>query len=332
MMKRLMIVLIAMLLLAACASATPSAAPTRVIPATLDPGVEPTEFLPTLAATPTAFPANTAAAESTRVGGASATPAPTLSPADWQKWPVIPNVSQTAREIYQKGLKLGNYPNRFSKVGDCQNVSSYFLAVFENPDEYRLGPHADLQETVDYFEGSFARNSAAVRGGFNVASVLSTFWADPAVCDAKGGESPLACELRLHRPAIVIISMETWWSGRPASDYEGYLRQIVEFSIERGAVPILATKADNWEGDHSLNAAIARVAADYDVPLWNFWLAVQPLPNHGLTEDGFHLTYARNFFDDPVRMQSAWPVRNLTALQVLDAVRKGVSVEDYRAR
>jgi hypothetical protein len=98
----------------------------------------------------------------------------------------------------------------------------------------------------------------------------------------------------------------------------------VEFSIEHGTVPILATKADNWEGDHSLNAAIARVAADYDVPLWNFWLAVQPLPGHGLTEDGFHLTFARNFFDDPVRMQSAWPVRNLTALQALDAVRKGI--------
>ncbi len=66
------------------------------------------------------------------------------------------------------------------------------------------------------------------------------------------------------------------------------------------------------------------MAADYDVPLWNFWLAVQPLPGHGLTEDGFHLTFARNFFDDPVRMQSAWPVRNLTALQALDAVRKGI--------
>jgi len=71
-------------------------------------------------------------------------------------------------------------------------------------------------------------------------------------------------------------------------------------------------------------AAIVRVAADYDVPLWNFWLAVQPLPGHGLTEDAFHLSYARNFFDDPVRMQSAWPVRNLTALQSLEAVWQAV--------
>lgn len=320
-------VLLSVLILAtACAPATPPAAPTRAIPATLDPDVEPTEFLPTLPPTipisVTAPRAKTPSADSTRTSGATATPAPTFSSADWQKWAVIPTVSQAAREIYQKGLKLGNNPKHFSKVGDCQNVSSYFLAVFEKPDEYRLGPYDDLQETMDYFAGSFSRSSEAVRGGFNVASVLSPFWADPAVCEKD--ESPLACELRIHKPSIVIISMETWWSGKPAAEYEGYLRKIVEFSIEHGTVPILATKADNWEGDHSINAAIARVAADYDVPLWNFWLAVQPLPGHGLTEDGFHLTFARNFFDDPVRMQSAWPVRNLTALQALDAVRKGI--------
>ncbi len=84
---------------------------------------------------------------------------------------------------------------------------------------------------------------------------------------------------------------------------------------------MLSTKADNAEGDHSINAIVAKVAYDYDLPLWNFWLVVQPLPNHGLQSDGVHLTYAGNIFNDPVRMKSAWPWRNLTALQVLDAVR-----------
>jgi hypothetical protein len=50
-----------------------------------------------------------------------------------------------------------------------------------------------------------------------------------------------------------------------------------------------------------VNAAIVRIADEFGVPLWNFWLAVQPLPNHGLQEDGFHLTFARNLFDDPSR-------------------------------
>jgi len=301
----------------------PVGAPTQPGPATLDPNIEPTEYLPTLP--PTAPIVNTPTAAATQAVGSTTTPAPTLSPAEWQSWSVVPVLSLRARSIYERGLELGNDPQAFSKVGDCQNVESYFLAVFEKPGEYRLGEHTELQETIDYFKGSFSRDSLAVRGGFNVASVLSPFWADRAMCEDS--ESPLACEFRHQQPSFAIISMETWWSGKPVVEYEGYLRQIVEYSIERGTVPILATKADNWEGDHRLNAAIVRVAADYDVPLWNFWLAVQPLPGHGLTEDAFHLSYARNFFDDPVRMQSAWPVRNLTALQVLDAMRRGVNSE-----
>ena len=113
--------------------------------------------------------------------------------------------------------------------------------------------------------------------------------------------------------------METWWGGDPAG-YESYLWAIIEFSIAHGTVPILGTKADNIEGDGSINQVIVKLAKEYDVPLWNYWAAVQPLPNHGLIFDGFHLTWARNYFDRPDVMQNAWPWRNLTALQAIDAV------------
>jgi hypothetical protein len=103
------------------------------------------------------------------------------------------------------------------------------------------------------------------------------------------------------------------------------MRVILDTLIANGVVPILATKADNLEGDHSLNATIARLAYTYDLPLWNFWRIVQPLPEHGLQPDGSHLTWAANFFDDPVRMQAAWPWRNLTALQTLEVVWRSVS-------
>jgi hypothetical protein len=316
---------------AACAGSITStpvvAEATREIPATLDPDIEPAEYLPTLAptsvvrASPT--PVVTPTVEPTHPAGHTPSPQPTLSPAKWQQWPVIPVVSDSAKAIYTRGIAMGNDPKAFSKIGDCQNIPAFFLGIYENPDEeYRLGEYSYLRQTINYFKGSYNRDSVAVQGGFNVASVLSPIWADRKICDKD--ENPLACELREHRPSIAIISMETWWSGKPADEYEAYLRQIVEYTLNQGTLPILATKADNWEGDNSINAAIARVAADYDVPLWNFWLAVQPLPGHGVSEDGFHLTYARNFFDDPVRMQSSWPVRNLTALQVLDAVLKAV--------
>ncbi|MDX2078094.1 MAG: hypothetical protein SFZ02_16810 [bacterium] len=242
----------------------------------------------------------------------------------WKTLPVIPTVSDTAREIYRRGLEMGNDPHAFGKVGDCQNVHSYFLGTFDTPEDYSLGEeYAYLQETIDHFAGSFIRNSEAVDNGFNVASVLSPMWSSPDRCDPD--ESPNECENRIHNPSIVFISMETWWTGEDYQLYDDYLSEIVEYWISEGVVPILATKADNLEGDHGINRTIAAVAQRYDVPLWNFWLAVQELPNGGVAEDGFHLTFARNFFDDEERMQNGWVIRNLTALQALDAVWRGVS-------
>ena len=249
---------------------------------------------------------------------------PTLSPDAWQEMPVIPVVSERVREIYRRGQEMGRDPHAFSKVGDCQNVDAMFLSVFDGPDRYfRLGPYEDLRSTIDWYRGSFERESQAVRGGFNAATMVSPLRADPKYC--QQGETPLACEYRLHNPSIALISLETWWSKKPAETYEKYMRQVIEYSIEQGVVPILATKADNLEGDNGINAAIGKLAYEYQLPLWNFWQAVQPLPNHGLRSDGFHLTWAGNYFDDPKRMQSAWPIRNLTALQALDAVRKGLA-------
>jgi len=256
----------------------------------------------------------------------TATPKPPLEEDVWMTWPAVPTgVSDAMRDVYQHGLELGNDPTHFSVIGDCQNVSSYFLSAFENPEEYNLGDeYAYLQPTIDYYQGSYSRVSVAVKGGFNAAAVISPLRADPEVCNAN--ESPLDCELRIWRPSVVLVSMETWWSQKPEEEYEKYMRRVLDRIIETGAVPIIATKADNLEGDHAINATVAKLAYEYDIPMWNFWAAVQPLPNHGLSDDGFHLTFGRNFFDDPVRMNNdAWPWRNLTALQTLDVVRRGLA-------
>ncbi len=261
----------------------------------------------------------------------TATAIPTLAPDEWKSLPVIPTVSQTARNIYQHGLAMGNDPHAFSKIGDCQSVTVYFLGHFDKPGQYDLGPYASLQETIDWYSGSFGRDSLAVKGGFNAAAILSPLRADPAQCNA--GENPVACELRVHHPSVAIISLEEWWAGHP-ENYEKYMRQIIEYTIEQGVVPIVATKADNLEGNHLINQTIAKLAREYDIPLWNFWASVQELPNHGLAEydvfgavDMFHLTHSEGFYfyNDPQAEQSGWSVRNLTALEALDAVRLGLT-------
>ena len=256
---------------------------------------------------------------SAQIGYISATLTDSAVFDDWQLRPVYPaSVSDRMKEIYQQGLASGTDPNAFSKVGDCQNVTPYFLAPFDQPADYSLGTFSPLKLTIEHFSGSFDRVSGAVDNGYNVASVLSPRWANRQICES--GETPLECEQRLHNPSIVIINMETWWQERPASEYADYLSQIVQFWLDHGVVPIVGTKADDLEGDNSINAAIVAIADQYQIPLWNFWLAVQQVPNHGLGEDGFHLTFARDFYDDPARMEFGWPVRNLTALAAIDAV------------
>ncbi len=241
-----------------------------------------------------------------------------LPPEQWQEWPVVPELTGRELEIYQRGLTLGNNPTHFSKVGDCQAIKDVLMGIYDTPDRYYLTENQlYLQETIDYFAGSFNRDGQAVKGGYNAAAVISPIWADPEVCNA--GETPIECEYRVHKPSFVIISLEVWWEGRTVERYEDYMRQIIEFFIEIGVVPILSTKADNVEGDHRINLATARLAYEYHIPLWNFWRSVQSMPNHGIDpeRDGFHISY------------DAWTVRSFTALQGLDAVWRSVREMDH---
>ena len=313
MRRFLLLELLTLTLLAACSSGQAS---TPNVPIQMTDSTPPS--------TPTPDPEPQKIASTATIPAPTSTPRPPLSEDAWKQMPVVPtSVSDRAIEIYELGLTLGNDPTHFSIIGDCQNVSSYFLSAFDNPDDFSLGSEYDyLQPTIDYYQGSYSRTSLAVKGGFNAAAVISPLRSDPKSCNPN--ESPLDCELRVWNPSIVIVSMETWWSEKPAEEYDKYMRRVLDRIIETGAVPIIATKADNLEGDHSINATIAQIAYEYDIPLWNFWAAVQPLPSRGLWSDGFHLTFARNFFDDRARMKSAWPWRNLTALQTLDAVHKGL--------
>lgn len=306
-MKVRQLFLLSILLLAACTTA-PTAIPQPESQFTSTP--EATETETVVAATEEFAP----------------TPRPTLAPDEWMTLPIVPKVTDTARKIYKHGQELGRDPNAFSKVGDCQTNTGFYLVDFDHEGWYSLGEeYSYLQETVDHYQGSFSRTSLAMRDGYNVAAILTPLRADPKQCEKN--ENPIQCEFRLHNPSIAIISLETNFNGRPADDYGKYMRQIIEYSIEQGVVPILATKGDNLEGDHSINAEIADIAVEYDIPLWNFWAALQPLPNQGHStelNDGFHLSFSRNFFDKPKNMLSGWPWRNLTALQALDAVLRGV--------
>jgi hypothetical protein len=247
----------------------------------------------------------------------------TISCNDWQSWPVIPILSNNVRELYQRGQADGNNPRAFSKIGDGEISTEWFFTAFDlGEDYYDLGPYQNLSSVIEHFNGSFGRMGMAAKRGFNTNRILDPALRKTALC--KSDESPLTCELRLHRPAFAILSLGTNQVWQP-DEFEKGMRQILDLLLSNNVVPILSTKGDNLEGDHRINRTIACLAQEYHIPLWNFWSAIRPLPSHGLQPDLEHLTYGITDFDDAHAMQSAWTVRNLTALRALDAVWRGVT-------
>jgi len=311
-------------------TALPSASPVLGTPT---PTVERTEIMLRKYSSPTSVKTSTPRIEQatvTRTSPVKKSPTPppsatprstsTPDPEDWQNFPVVPQISDAVLEIYQRGLKLGNNPQAFSKIGDCGSTPAWFLGDFDRgPDFYRLGEYEFLEEVIQKFQGSYSRTSLAARSGFNTSALFTPLWSDREFCEAN--EAPLPCEYRTHKPIIAFIMLGTNDVWQP-SEFEPQMRKIIQVSLDSGVIPILATKADNQEGDGSINATMAKLSLEYQIPLWNYWRAVDPLPDHGLQEDQAHLTWGRNFFDDPETMLKAWPVRNLTALLVLDSIWK----------
>jgi hypothetical protein len=230
-------------------------------------------------------------------------------PVDWKTLPIIPELSDAAREILLDGIAKGNNPQAFSIIGDCQSFPPVFMGIFDKPGAYELASDEGyLQESIDYFAGSFARQSASVNNGSSVASVLSPLWADHDRCQPN--ENPVECELRIHKPIAVFINFGTNWQVAGDLTREDYVRTLVELAIDHGVLPILSTKGDNSEGNHWINDGIAKVAYAYDIPLWNFWRSIQYLPQHGIDKDrdGNYLSVA------------AWNKHSYSGLRMLHGI------------
>lgn len=257
----------------------------------------------------------------------SPSPSPTPSgPADVNGIPitsivVMPDaVRAHVREIFVAGQALGRSPHAFSKLGDSTLLNPHFLGPFDEGN-YDLGDFAALQATIDQFPGSFARHGVATRHGLHSWSVFDPMWADKDWC--LPNEHVLACEFRLNNPSILFVRLGSNDAGAPAG-FRKYVRDVVEFSIENGVIPILGTKADRFEGDNTNNDIIRGVAAEFNVPLWEFDLVAETLPGRGLDEDHVHLiqTTDPHNYRDPAAFQRGHAMQDLTALLVLDAVRQ----------
>ncbi len=320
--------LLAGLLLAACghdASRPPT--PTLVLPKTYTPTATPLPPTPTPTATPTP-PATT-----------TPTPAPSptativsfhhasINGVPYEEFIIMDDeVRAHVREIFAHGLKMGRNPFVFSKMGDSIIANKHFLRDFDGKDPnlrpYNLGAYAHLQDTIDYYSGSFDRSGAAVRPGLNSLMILNPRWTDNEDCLPK--ENMVDCEIRLNNPSVAIIQLGTNDRANVlAINYD----RLVAHLIEEGIIPILFTKADRGGGPNNENNEIIRwIANKYKVPLIDFDRLADTLPHRGLKSDNTHLSAAPRFdYSNPDTFRYGDAIHNLSALMMLDEVRAAIS-------
>lgn len=309
-------VLVLMLVLAACGAAE-------------DDGV-----LPTVASLHT----DTPTATTTPTPTATPTPAPTATPTRaWAEMaqteitqlldstPLMAHYGGHMREIAARGRELSRRSDVLLAVGDCNTVSPYFLTPLVD-DEYRLRSAGDafvddpiLSQTAAHFTESLIYRGAAARIGLNAYAVMDAMWTDSAAC--QPGESPLACDIRVQQPvaATIMFGANDVIGLSPAS-YENALRDIIEYAISQGVIPILNTfpyRADGEQPDKArhMNAIIIALSQEYRVPLVNYWRASQSLDDDGLYPDNAHMQIA------------GFNERNRLTLYMLDYLRREVLAE-----
>ena len=323
-MKRVLVpILVLCILLPSCASN-----PTQVTSTQANvPASTPTERLLALDVAPVSPP--TATQKPRQFSPITPVPTRTVAPTPipstlevedsaWKDLPIIPEtVDASLQRVYERGLVLGNDPHAFSIFGDCQARPEEFFGLFETDADLVQSLSPDLREVVDYFSGSFNRESPTAQDGTTPGSLLWTQW-HRGEYGCSFAETPVACELRIHRPSFVLIQIGTHFESRNTE----YLRRVILQLLDAGVVPILATKADNREKDERINRDMAMLAAEYDLPLWNFWAAVSDLPNRGLyTRDD------RPLQGDIYLTEEAAVIHRLSGLTALNAVWRAVTAE-----
>jgi hypothetical protein len=179
---------------------------------------------------------------------------------------------------------------------------------------------------------SYTRASMAAVMGWTTSSVLSS----TSSCAAPYN-SYLRCEIQTIKPSIALVMYGTndLQSPNNPTQFRTNLRTIVDTLVSDGVIPVLSTippRLDTVDGVAmgprvaTYNQIIADVAAEKNVPLWNYWAQLQgsSMINQGVSSDGIHPS-VYNGADGAVLtstgLRYGYNQRNLGAIQVLDKLK-----------
>lgn len=243
--------------------------------------------------------------------------------------PITPWVADRLHQI--AATRVDRLEDVFMKVGASSTVNTHTLHCFAGGD-VELGSHAELDPTLQFYLGGdaagttpFDRVTLAAKGGETAG------WA------IEGDPTPLQSELDAISPRVALVHYGANDMGFGAT-FDAALQAfyldmsaLLDALEDQGVVPILfgiTRRADDPDADRwvaTWNATIRGLAQGRQTPFVDLHHAIDPLPGHGLAEDGLHLeAYAGGacILDD-AGLEHGYNVRNLVALEALD---RGVSI------
>lgn len=233
------------------------------------------------------------------------------------------------RMVRARGMTQGNRADVFVKIGDSITESQSFLSDIGSG-WFELGENTSLDATVRFFSArtitggrnSFDRQSLCATAGWTAANAL------------EGNPSALQRELTAARPAYAVVMYGTNDIDRSdLATWRANMSRILDTIEQNGTVAAISTIPDRLDGARpralvaAWNNGVRELAFTRHLPLVDYWLALQPLPNKGLSDDGIHPSvYESN--GDPQSgalnaegLRFGYNMRNLVTLQALERLR-----------
>jgi hypothetical protein len=217
----------------------------------------------------------------------------------------------------------------FMKTGASTTVNPNALHCFATG-PVDLGVHDDLEGTLaHYLEGDAAGTTPFDRPTLAAEVGETASWA------IAGDPSPLDAEWMLLDPRVALVhfgtnDMEagvTYESALPG--FYAAMSTLLDSLIERGTVPVvhaITRRGDSAEAQlwvPTYNAVLRGMAQARLVPFVDIYVAIDPLPGHGLAGDGLHLeAYSEGAcILDAAGLEHGYNQRNLVVLEGLDRLR-----------
>jgi pSer/pThr/pTyr-binding forkhead associated (FHA) protein/lysophospholipase L1-like esterase len=259
-------------------------------------------------------------------------------------WPIDAAMKEHLRQIMQEGQARGMRISVFAKVGDSISESMAFLNDY-CCGWYDLGPSKELEDVIQYFAATHVDELEAQTNPYHTSfdrmSLVAVSGAQASFALEGGDGSALMQEINAIKPGLAIIMFGTneALAGEDVATYKDNLKQIVAVLKKEGIIPILSTipdlvpPAEGGERIPAFNQAVKEVALEEQVPLMDYWQALQPLPNKGLDADGIHpnvFMVGEEYHSSDLTeeaLQYGYNVRNKLALEMLAKV-KAIVIDD----